>query len=227
METESVPAIGHTVVEDARISATCTKAGKTAGSHCSVCGTVFKEQEEIPATGHAFGEWETVKSSTCEDNGSQKRVCKTCGYTETKDVNASGHSWEKDYTVDKEATCTEAGSKSIHCKNCDAVKESTVIEALGHEFVGEWTVKKEATCTEAGIKTRKCSRCDVIETDSIAVKNKNLMNSKSNITESDEDIKGAKTGDDNNSVLWIMIIMTVFLGIARTFALKKVGWRDN
>ena len=53
------------------------------------------------------------------------------------------------------------------------------------------------------------------------------MNSKSNITESDEDIKGAKTGDDNNSVLWIMIIMTVFLGIARTVALKKVGWRDN
>ena len=227
METESVPAIGHTVVEDAKISETCTKAGKTAGSHCSVCGTVLKEQEEIPATGHAFGEWETVKSSTCEDNGSQKRVCKTCGYTETKDVNASGHSWEKDYTVDKEATCTEAGSKSIHCKNCDAVKESKVIETLGHEFVGEWTVEKEATCTEAGIKTRKCSRCDVIETDSIAVKNKNLMNSKSNITESDEDIKGAKTGDDNNSVLWIMIIMTVFLGIARTVALKKVGWRDN
>ncbi len=95
METESVPAIGHTVVEDAKISATCTKAGKTAGSHCSVCGTVLKEQEEIPATGHAFGEWETVKLSTCEDNGSQKRVCKTCGYTETKDVNASGHSWEK------------------------------------------------------------------------------------------------------------------------------------
>ena len=53
------------------------------------------------------------------------------------------------------------------------------------------------------------------------------MNSKSNITESDEDIKGAKTSDDNNSVLWIMIIMTVFLGIARTVALKKVGWRDN
>ena len=167
VETETIPATGHIEVEDAAVAATCTTAGKTAGSHCAVCNAVIKAQEEIPAAGHSFGEWETVKSSTCKDKGSQKRVCKVCGYTETKDVDANGHAWEKDYTVDKEPTCTAEGSKSIHCKNCDEVKDSTVIKALGHDFTGEWKVTKKATCTEDGTKTRKCSRCDAVETEII------------------------------------------------------------
>ncbi len=62
---------------------------------------------------------------------------------------------KKDYTVDKEATCTEAGSKSIHCKNCDAVKESKVIETLGHEFVGEWTVKKRGNLYRGWYQDKK------------------------------------------------------------------------
>ena len=167
VETETIPATGHTEVEDAAVAATCTTAGKTAGSHCAVCNAVIKAQEEIPATGHSFGEWETVKSSTCNDKGSQKRACKVCGYTETKDVDANGHAWEKDYTVDKEPTCTTEGSKSIHCKNCDEVKDSAVIDALGHDFTGKWKVTKKATCTEQGTKTRKCSRCDAVETETI------------------------------------------------------------
>ena len=167
VETEIIPATGHTEVEDAAVAATCTTAGKTAGSHCAVCNAVIKAQEEIPAAGHSFGEWETVKSSTCNDKGSQKRACKVCGYTETKDVDANGHTWEKDYTVDKEPTCTTEGSKSIHCKNCDEVKDSAVIDALGHDFTGEWKVTKKATCTEDGTKTRKCSRCDEVETEII------------------------------------------------------------
>ena len=167
VETEIIPATGHTEVEDAAVAATCTTAGKTAGSHCSVCKAVIKAQEEIPASGHSFGEWETVKSSTCNDKGSQKRACKVCGYTETKDVDANGHTWEKDYTVDKEPTCTAEGSKSIHCKNCDEVKDSTAIDALGHDFTGEWKVTKKATCTEPGTKERKCSRCNEVETEII------------------------------------------------------------
>ena len=166
-ETDTIPATGHTEVEDVAVAATCTTAGKTAGSHCAVCNAVIKAQEEIPAAGHSFGEWETVKSSTCNDKGSQKRACKVCGYTETKDVDANGHTWEKDYTVDKEPTCTTEGSKSIHCKNCDEVKDSIVIDALGHDFTSKWKVTKKATCTEDGTKERKCSRCNEVETEII------------------------------------------------------------
>lgn len=89
--------------------------------------------------------------------------------TQTKDINTAeaGHSWNDDYTVDTPATCTAKGSKSIHCKNCDEVKDSAVIDALGHDFTGEWKVTKKATCTEPGTKERKCSRCDEAETDTI------------------------------------------------------------
>ena len=53
-ETEEIGKLEHTIVEDAAVAATCTKEGKTAGSHCSVCGVVIKSQEEIPATGHDY-----------------------------------------------------------------------------------------------------------------------------------------------------------------------------
>ena len=39
---------GHNVVTDAAVAPTYTAAGKTEGSHCSVCGEVFVKQEDIP-----------------------------------------------------------------------------------------------------------------------------------------------------------------------------------
>ena len=37
-KTEEIKATGHKEVKDAAVAATCEKAGKTEGSHCSVCG---------------------------------------------------------------------------------------------------------------------------------------------------------------------------------------------
>ena len=47
-----VDELGHTEVADAAVAATCTEAGKTAGSHCSVCNAVIVAQETISAKGH-------------------------------------------------------------------------------------------------------------------------------------------------------------------------------
>lgn len=44
----------HTVVTDAAIAPTCTDAGKTEGSHCSICNTVIVAQEVVAATGHKY-----------------------------------------------------------------------------------------------------------------------------------------------------------------------------
>ena len=154
-----VQKIEHTPQAVAAVEATCTEPGLTEGSVCAVCGETLKAQEEIPATGHEFGAWVTIKSPTCEDKGSESRTCLVCGQTETRDLDANGHSWEADYTIDKEATCEGDGSKSIHCAECDAIKDSKSIPATGHTPI---TIEgKAATCTETGLSEgSKCSVCD-------------------------------------------------------------------
>ena len=42
----------HTPVTDSAVAATCTTAGLTEGSHCSVCHAVLVAQDTIQATGH-------------------------------------------------------------------------------------------------------------------------------------------------------------------------------
>ena len=71
-----------------------------------------------------------------------------------------------EWTVTKEATCTEDGSKSRTCSVC-GTSETQTIAAPGHKF-GDWTVTKEATCTEAGVKSHTCSVCQTTETKDIA-----------------------------------------------------------
>ena len=52
-----LPAPGHTETADPAVDPTCTTAGLTEGSHCSVCEAVLTAQEEIPALGHFYGSW--------------------------------------------------------------------------------------------------------------------------------------------------------------------------
>ena len=47
-------ALGHDVVIDSGMEATCTEDGITEGAHCGRCGEVLIEQQTIPATGHDY-----------------------------------------------------------------------------------------------------------------------------------------------------------------------------
>lgn len=80
------------------------------------------------------------------------------------------HVWAEDYTVDVAPTCTEAGSKSIHCTHpgCQVIKpdSSVEIEALGHDWSEEYTVDTPATCTTVGSESIHCKRCDAQKPDS-------------------------------------------------------------
>lgn len=74
------------------------------------------------------------------------------------------HNWQSKYTIDKEPTCTENGSQSIHCDVCNAINQDRVrvIKATGYKW-SAWEVTKEArkaTCTEDGNKEYYvCSSC--------------------------------------------------------------------
>ena len=76
--TEKLPAKGHTAVTDKGYSATCTTAGKTDGSHCSVCNTVIKVQTVINATGHKSSGWITDKAASIGVKGSKHKECTVC-----------------------------------------------------------------------------------------------------------------------------------------------------
>ena len=76
--TEKLPAKGHTAVTDKGYPATCTTAGKTDGSHCSVCNTVIKAQTTITATGHKSSGWITDKAASIGVKGSKHKECTVC-----------------------------------------------------------------------------------------------------------------------------------------------------
>ncbi|MDE5856454.1 MAG: hypothetical protein K2H06_05350, partial [Anaeroplasmataceae bacterium] len=78
------------------------------------------------------------------------------------------HNYSAEWTIDKEATCTEAGSKSHHCLGCDEKSDVTSIPATGHSY-GNWTTTKQPTEGTTGLKERECSSCHNKETETIPV----------------------------------------------------------
>ena len=79
LETGTLKAKGHTAVKDAAVEATCTKTGKTEGSHCSVCGDVIKAQTTVAAKGHKSSSWITDKKATVNKAGKKHKECTECG----------------------------------------------------------------------------------------------------------------------------------------------------
>ena len=96
----TVAATGHTVVTDAAVAATCATAGKTEGSHCSVCGAVIVAQTVIPATGkHTFTEYAQNDANT------HLAACSVCG-----DVVEEAHSFTASVSGDTTTyTCSKCG----------------------------------------------------------------------------------------------------------------------
>ena len=155
---EEIPATGHSFTKyTSNSDATCTADGTETSICDNGCGEMDTRTDEGTALGHDFGEWTEIQSSGCVDKGSEQRVCKRCQLTETRDVQASGHTWDDDYTIDQEATCIEDGSKSIHCQKCEAVKDSQVIPALGHTL--KTNIVKATTATD-GIISKTCQVCN-------------------------------------------------------------------
>ena len=165
--TETIAATGHKVVKDAAVAATCETAGKTEGSHCSVCGTILKAQTTTAALGHSWDGGRVTKAATCTTAGTKTYTCTRCKKTRTETIAATGHKAVKDAAV--AATCETAGkTEGSHCSVCGTIlKAQTTTAALGHSWDGG-RVTKAATCTTAGAKTYTCTRCKKIRTETIA-----------------------------------------------------------
>ena len=158
-----IPAKGHTPVTDAAVPATCTDAGKTEGSHCSVCSAVITPQIIIPAKGHTLVT-DAAVPATCTDAGkTEGSHCSVCSAVITPQavIPAKGHTPVTDAAVP--ATCTDAGkTEGSHCAVCSAViTPQTVIPAKGHTVVIDAAVAP--TGNKPGLtEGQHCSVCKVV-----------------------------------------------------------------
>ena len=158
-KTEAVDATGHTPVEVAEQPATCTEAGHTAGTKCSVCDAILSGMEEIPATGHTEV-IDAAKAPTCTETGlTEGKHCSVCNtvLVAQKEIPAKGHTEVIDPVV--EPTCTKPGkTEGKHCSVCnEIIVPQTEIPAKGHTEVID--AAKAPTCTEPGLTEGK--HCDV------------------------------------------------------------------
>ena len=68
----------------------------------------------------------TSEEATCTEKGEKHGICTVCGHEETREIEALGHEFANEFTVDKEATTTEEGSKSQHCLHAGCTEKTNV-----------------------------------------------------------------------------------------------------
>ena len=117
---EEPQTLGHIIVIDPAVAATCTENGLTEGSHCERCNKIIVAQKTIYATGHQY---EFYRSTvTCTRDGNEIYKCSVCGKLNTVKTSAYGHNYQfSEYENDKLV---------YFCTECNTTNEKTPQEAL-------------------------------------------------------------------------------------------------
>ena len=152
---KDIPALGHVVVKDMAVAATCTVQGKTEGSHCSICGKVFVPQRNISITAHSWDTWNVIKAATTSKEGEQRRVCNKCGKIESKKI-AKLSSVHQTLIINRGKTATlKPSSTWKNIKYSSSNKKVATVDKKGKiKAIAAGTVKitvksgsKKAVCT--------------------------------------------------------------------------------
>lgn len=164
---------GHEIVTNAGYPATCTEPGKTNGTYCQVCNTIFEAQDDIAPLGHDTegAEYELIKATT-ERDGAYAIFCKVCN--EAVDGETFAKIDEESIKLSTEK-CTYNGKKRTPSVSVKDVEGKELVEDVdfeveypsGRKAVGEYKIKvkfignydgeKELTFTIAAGKTAKVS----------------------------------------------------------------------
>lgn len=140
--------------------------GKAVISAQTMDGSKKVAKCTVTVTGHNFGEWTVSVAPTCQDEGVETRVCKSCKKIQERTLNTVDHNWQKFYTVDEEPTCTDIGVAYIYCDDCDEICDTYYIPATEHCF-GASEIIDYADCETDGLVVRMCKYCD--ETEEIVI----------------------------------------------------------
>ena len=137
--------VGKTILVNAVYDGEDKANYKTLSAEIKVTGIKCTHEDETKR------ELRNKIEPTCTQAGYSGDVyCTECQMkvSDGETIKATGHQWNQEYTIDKEATCKEAGSKSVHCSKCDEIKEGSieVIPASGQHAGGIATCSKKAVC---------------------------------------------------------------------------------
>ncbi|MDE6659781.1 MAG: fibronectin type III domain-containing protein [Eubacterium sp.] len=235
---EFIQALGHKIVTDMAVPATCTANGLTEGIHCSVCKTVLTKQQTVKPIGHKAVIDKNVPSTCLTDGKTIGSHCSVCNETLEKQetVSATGHSFD-DGKITQFPTCTEDGIKTYYCNNCNEIK-TEIIAKTDHTYK---TTTTKATTKKNGSKVTKCSVCGAKKTSSTINAVKTITLSKTSYVYNGEaqkpsatvkDSKGKKIASSNYTVKYsnnknvgIATVTITFKGnysgiVKKTFTIK-------
>ena len=143
-KSEYVDPLGHTLGEWKTIStASCTEDGRKE-QYCTVCEELVNYE-----TTSKLNHYYTTKTvaPSCEAQGYNENVCKTCGYTYNNGFVPKTDCVAGDPVVVLSSTCKNTGKQKYYCKSCNKELKEESLSVISCSYMAypiEKTDEKEA-----------------------------------------------------------------------------------
>lgn len=164
--TETIKATGH---QHTRLinqkEASCEEEGNSGDTFCEDCKQVIKAGNVINPTGHNWNNGTVKKAATCESEGIEVYICKTCKKTKEETIAPTGHT-KTEIRDKKVATCKEEGyTGDTYCVTCGKkLAVGKMIAKTDHD----WTITEiPAICEQDGVRTYTCDICHTTKSEPI------------------------------------------------------------
>lgn len=143
-KTEKIPVTSHHLDQGTITKkATCTENGEKT-YHCTDADCDKTYVEMIPATGHKFDSWKTVKAQSIYSGAVQKRTCNACGKKETRIVG------------DKLKPVLKVNAPKLQLKRRQKTQKFTLTDIAKGDSVKSWVSSNKKIVTVSGKPNGTC-----------------------------------------------------------------------
>lgn len=143
-KTEKIPVTSHHLDQGTITKkATCTENGEKT-YHCTDADCDKTYVETIPATGHKFDSWKTVKAQSIYSGAVQKRTCNACGKKETRIVG------------DKLKPVLKVNAPKLQLKRRQKTQKFTLTDIAKGDSVKSWVSSNKKIVTVSGKPNGTC-----------------------------------------------------------------------
>ena len=143
-KTEKIPVTSHHLDQGTITKkATCTENGEKT-YHCTDADCDKTYVETIPATGHKFDSWKTVKAQSIYSGAVQKRTCNACGKKETRIVG------------DKLKPVLKVNAPKLQLKRRQKTQKFTLTDIAKGDSVKSWVSSNKKVVTVSGKPNGTC-----------------------------------------------------------------------